>query len=72
MLGSFEIIDFFIFELNFLRNMRIFKKNAAIKMGKAIFQNLMSSALFGYKKRFQLNVTYYKSLLQHISAIGGF
>jgi len=48
MLGSFEIIDFFIFELNFLRNMRIFKKNAAIKMGKAIFQNLISSALFGY------------------------
>ena len=28
--------------------MRIFKKNLAKKMGKYIFQNLMSSALFGY------------------------
>ena len=44
MRSSFEIIDFFIFEPNFFRNMRIFKKKLAMKIGKSIFQNLMSSA----------------------------
>ena len=49
MRSSFEIIDFFIFEPNFLKNMRIFKKNLEKKMGKSIFQNLVSSTLFGYR-----------------------
>ena len=51
MRSSFETVDFFIYKLNFLRNMRIFKKNLAKKRGKCTFQNLMSSTLFGYKSR---------------------
>ena len=45
MSSSFEIIDFFRVEPNSSRNMRIFKKNSAMNMGKSIFQNLMSSIL---------------------------
>ena len=48
MRSSFEIIDFFIFELNFFEEYKIFKKNLAMKMGKSIFQNLAISTLFGY------------------------
>jgi len=41
-------IDFFVSESDFLRNMRIFKKNTAMGTKKYIFPNLMSSAFFGY------------------------
>ena len=43
--SSFERIDFFIDEPNFLRNMRIFKENSVMDMDKSIFQNLMSLVL---------------------------
>jgi len=35
--SSFKRIDFFIDKLNFSRNMRIFKKNSVMYMGKYIF-----------------------------------
>ena len=51
MSSSFEIIDFFRVEPNSSRNMRIFKKNSAMNMGKSIFQNLMSSILLRLNKQ---------------------
>lgn len=48
MRSSFEIIDFFNIRAKFFEEYTIFKKNSVKKMGKSIFQNLMSSALFGY------------------------
>ena len=43
MRSSYERIDFFIDEPNFLRNIHIFKKNSVMYRGKSIFHNLMSS-----------------------------
>ncbi len=50
MRSSFEIIDFFDIRAKFFEEYTIFKKNSVKKMGKSIFPNLMSSALFGYSK----------------------
>ena len=50
MSSSFEIIDFFRVEPNSSKNMRIFKKNLAMNMGKSIFQNLMTSTLLRQRK----------------------
>ena len=70
MWSSFEIIDFSIFELNFLRNMRIFKKNSAKKMGKSIFLNLMSSTPFGYTSYETSIRSIYGSVLPRLSRKG--
>ena len=48
MRSSFEIIDFFDIRAKFFEEYTIFKKNSVKKIGKSIFPNLMSSALFGY------------------------
>lgn len=42
--------------------MQIFKKSLAMKMEKSIFQNLMSSALFGYIQEFILRLGQNKRL----------
>ncbi len=48
MRSSFEIIDFFDIRAKFFEEYTIFKKNSVKRIGKSIFPNLMSSALFGY------------------------
>ncbi len=60
MQSSFEIIDLFDIRAKFFEEYTIFKKNSVKKMGKSIFPNLMSSALFGYISGYTRECKYYR------------
>ena len=49
-----KVNRFFDIRANFFEKYTIFKKNSVKKMGKSIFPNLMSLALFGYTVRLNL------------------